>query len=165
MLSPFWRRLALFVHVATSVGFIGAGGAFLVLAIAGFAITDAAMLRGIYAGTDLLTVYLLVPLAWLSLLVGIVQSFGTPWGLFRYYWIIVKLALTSLAVVILMLEAQTIARIGELGRAGDVAGEVTARAGMIGHAAGGILLLLVVMALSVYKPRGLTPYGARRLAA
>jgi len=30
------------------------------------------------------------------------------------------------------------------------------------HAAGGLLVLLVLTILSVYKPRGMTRYGARR---
>jgi hypothetical protein len=30
------------------------------------------------------------------------------------------------------------------------------------HAAGGLLVLLVPAALSIYKPRGLTPYGRRK---
>lgn len=30
------------------------------------------------------------------------------------------------------------------------------------HAGGGFLVLLVPMVLSIYKPRGLTPYGAAK---
>lgn len=33
---------------------------------------------------------------------------------------------------------------------------------LVVHAAGGLLVLLVPVVLSVYKPRGLTPYGRRK---
>jgi nicotinamidase-related amidase len=34
--------------------------------------------------------------------------------------------------------------------------------GDLGHAVGGVLVLLVITVLNVYKPRGLTPYGWRK---
>jgi hypothetical protein len=34
--------------------------------------------------------------------------------------------------------------------------------GQIVHPVAGLVVLLVILALSVYKPRGLTPYGGRR---
>ena len=34
---------------------------------------------------------------------GLVQSLGTEWGLFRYYWIVAKLSLTVVATMVLML--------------------------------------------------------------
>ena len=34
--------------------------------------------------------------------------------------------------------------------------------GDLGHAVGGLVVLLVITALNVYKPHGLTPYGWRK---
>ena len=34
--------------------------------------------------------------------------------------------------------------------------------GEVVHAGGGLLVLLVIQVLNVYKPRGLTPYGWRK---
>jgi hypothetical protein len=38
------------------------------------------------------------------------------------------------------------------------------RMGMILHGAGGLAVLIVVTVLSIYKPRGMTHYGARKIA-
>ena len=63
-----------------------------------------------------------------------------------------------------------LAQVGPIGRLADAAMETTvsgpelreARASMVVHAGGGLLVLLVPTALSVYKPRGVTGYGLRK---
>jgi hypothetical protein len=99
-----------------------------------------------------------------SLLIGVIQSLGTQWGLFRHYWVVVKFLLTVCVVVVLLLQT------GAIGVMAKAAREATwsstalfeVRLSLVVHAAGGLLVLLVTTALSVYKPRGLTPYGTRR---
>ena len=76
-----------------------------------------------------------------------VQSLGTEWGLFRYYWILVKFVLTVGAVTVLLLHVPAVSR-----RSGVVAEVV--------HAGGGLLVLLATTALSVYKPWGRTSRGS-----
>ena len=49
-----------------------------------------------------------VPLALASLVTGIISSLGTTWGLFRYYWVLVKLGLTSLATLALLVHTRPI---------------------------------------------------------
>src|SRR3981081_2425986 len=46
--------------------------------------------------------FVIVPLAFASLLSGLIQSLGTPWGLFRHYWVLVKLLLTTFATIVLL---------------------------------------------------------------
>lgn len=152
MLSPGWRKAVLFIHVATSVGFVGAVGAFLVLAIAGL---DGAP---VYAAMGLITWGVIVPLAFASLLIGIVSAMATPWGLWRYYWVVAKLGLTLLAVVVLMLQTRTIAA---LAAASSLAGMREAQTAMILHSGGGLVVLLLATVLSIAKPRGLTGWGER----
>ena len=43
-----------------------------------------------------------------ALLIGIVESLVTHWGLFRFYWGIVKLVLTLVALTVLMVQTSTI---------------------------------------------------------
>jgi len=107
----------------------------------------------------------IVPLAASSLLVGILQSLGTPWGLVRHYWVIVKLALTLLALAVLMLQTQSIDMLAEAALQGTLAEHAGARFSMVLHGTGGILVLLTATVLSIYKPRGITGYGARAVAA
>lgn len=160
-----WRRLALFLHVVTSVGFVGAVAAFLALAIAGATAADGATLGASYLAMDVITARVILPLAAATLVVGIVQSLGTPWGLFRYYWIVVKLVLTIIAIVVLLLQVGTIELLAAEAIAGDLANLAGARVSMLLHSAGGVVVLLAATLLSIYKPRGLTPYGLQKLSA
>lgn len=162
-MTPSLRKLALTVHITSSVGLLGSIAAFLVLAITGLNSQDAQVIHAAYLAMDLVARLVIVPLAFASLLTGLIQSLGTHWGLFRHYWIAAKLLLTAFATAVLLIELDLI------GYAAQLATEVNSShvdlrmAGMelALHAAGGLLVLLVPAVLSVYKPRGLTAYGRR----
>lgn len=100
-----------------------------------------------------------------SLLSGLVQSLGTSWGLFRYWWILAKLLLTVLVAVVLMLQMNLIGDIAEIA-AKMIISYADFRAARISlvlpHASGGLIVLIVATALSVYKPQGMTRYGWRK---
>lgn len=162
VLSPVWRKLLLLLHVLTSVGFAGSAAAFLCLAVAGLAAADPVVLRGIYIAAWLVTWGVVVPLAWATLLIGVLQALGTQWRLLRHYWVIFKLGLTLVATIVLMLQAQTIGMVADMARQGDVAAVAAPRLGMVLHAIGGIAALVIAMVLSIYKPRGLTPWSGAR---
>jgi hypothetical protein len=163
-LSAFWRKLVLLLHVTSSVGFLGAVAAFLALAIAG-ATADASGAIALYQAMQVVTWQVIVPLAFATLVIGVVQSLGTAWGLIRYYWVIVKLVLTVVAIAVLMLQTQTVDALAAAARAGDFTGMTGARFSMMLHGSGGMLVLLIATVLSVFKPRGLTSYGAAALNA
>lgn len=155
MMPPGVRKLALTVHVACSIGWLGAVACFLVLAVAGLGGRLTA-----YPSMDLLARYVLVPLALGSLLTGLVQSLGTTWGLFRHYWVVVKLAVTVVATAVLLLQLDPIAAL-----AADPGSAREAKWSLVVHSGGGLLVLLVPTVLSVYKPPGFTRYGRRRRGA
>jgi hypothetical protein len=163
-MTPGLRTFALTAHVTSSVGSLGAVAVFLALAVAGLTSQDAQRVRAAYVAMELTAWFVIVPLLFAALLTGLVQSLGTPWGLFRHYWVLVKLLLTVLAIVVLLLQMDGI------GHVAGVAAETTLSSGdLLGlrrsiatHAAGGLLALLVPVALSLYKPRGLTRYGWRK---
>ena len=90
-MTPRLRKLALTVHVTSSVGWLGAVMAFLALAIVGLASQNTQTVRAVYLAAVPITWYVLVPLAVASLLTGLTSSLGTPWGLFRHYWVLFKL--------------------------------------------------------------------------
>ncbi len=46
--------------------------------------------------------YAVLPLALASLSTGILQALGTPWGLFRHCWVLISLAVTGFATVVLV---------------------------------------------------------------
>jgi hypothetical protein len=106
-LTPRLRKFALTVHVTSSVGVLGAIAAFLVLAVTGLT-QDAQTVRAMYLSMLLIAQFVIVPLAFASLLTGLVQSLGTPWGLFRHYWVLVKLLLTVFATMVLLFKMKLI---------------------------------------------------------
>ena len=106
--SPGLRKLALTTHVTSSVGWLGAVGGFLALAIAGIASQDAQTVRAAYLAMHVITWFVIVPLSAAALLTGLVQSTVTPWGVFRHYWVVTKLALTVMATAILAMVPPTI---------------------------------------------------------
>lgn len=165
MFTPYWRKFFLTLHVATSVGFPGAVAAFLALATVGATTSEIEVARASYVAMATLTWAVIVPLAAASLMLGLVQSLGTPWGLVRYYWIVVKLVLTVIAAAVLLLQLKTIDTLAAAALTGDLGALTGSRYGMIGHAAGGLAVLIVAIVLSVFKPRGMTRYGARAVGA
>jgi hypothetical protein len=164
-MTPRFRQFALTVHVTFSVGWIGAVAAFLALDVPGLTSEDAQMVRAVYLAMDLTIRFVVVPLALASLLTGLAQALGTPWGLFRHYWVLVKFLLTVVDAIILLNYMQTAGVIA--GRAADPtfsSDDFLARRTPFAvlHAGGGLLVLLVAATLGVYKPRGMTPYGRRK---
>lgn len=164
LMGPRLRKLALTSHIGCSVGLLGAVAAFLSLAIAGLASTSAAIVDAVYQVLPALAWSVVLPLSVASLLSGLIQSLGTVWGLFRHYWVVAKLLLTCLVIAILLLQLQLIDGLAGAARRDAIAGDALfeARASLVAHAGGGLLVLLLPVILSVYKPRGLTPYGESR---
>ncbi len=164
-MTPRLRTLALTAHVTSSVGWLGAVGAFLALAIAGLTSRDAQLVRAAYLATDLTTWFVIVPLAFASLLTGLVVSLGSQWGLFRHYWVLVKFVLTIFATVLLLLHTQPIGLLAAAAREttwpGADVGPLQIQ--LVGDAGAALLALLVNATLSVYKPRGMTAYGRRKV--
>src|SRR5687767_5785950 len=102
------RKFALTAHVTSSVGWLGAVAGFLALAVAGLTGQDAQTVRAAYFAMNLTAWCVIVPLSLASPLTGIVQSLGTSWGLFRHYWIVIKLVITIPSTIILLLHMKPI---------------------------------------------------------
>jgi hypothetical protein len=76
-----------------------------------------------------------------------------------------KFALTALATVVLLVNMQTVSFFAGIAAETDRADVSGLRGGLRGellHAGVGLLVLLVIQVLNVYKPRGLNPYGRRK---
>ena len=155
------RKLALIVHLTASVGWIGAVIAYLALGVSAIVSQDVQTVRAAWIGMELTGWYAIVPLALAALLTGLVMSLGTAWGLFRHYWVLITLVLTMVSTVILLLHMPTVSALADTARVADGA-RLSGLGGDLFHASGGLLVLLVILALNVYKPRGLTPYGWRK---
>jgi hypothetical protein len=165
ILTSHLRKLALTVHVTASVGWFGAVAAFLALAFAGLTSQDVQTMRAAYLAMKLMTWSVIVPLAVVSLLSGVVSSLGTRWGLLRYYWVLVKLLLTSLSTIVLMVHTQPIDLLAAVATTTAALGAdlQSSRLLMVVASGAALLVLIVITTLSVYKPQGMTWYGARKL--
>src|SRR5215218_244389 len=101
------RQFALAVHIALSVGWIGAVAGYMALDVAAATSQNAETLRACYLAMGLIAWYVIVPLALASLLTGLVMSLGTN-------WVLISLLLTVVASVVLLVETQTISYFAEV---------------------------------------------------
>jgi hypothetical protein len=163
-MRPRLRKLALTVHVTSTVGWLGAAAVFLALVVIGMTSADVQTARGAYLVMQLAAWFVLVPLALASLLTGISLSLGTSWGLFRHYWVVLKLLITVVANAVLLIYTRTLSAIAS-GAADPTSSVADLRALGVSpgiHAVLALLLLLVATVLAVYKPKGMTSYGWRK---
>jgi len=158
------RKAVLTAHVTSSVGWLGAVAGFLALAIVGLTGDDAPTVRAAYLAMEQLTWLVIVPLNFASLLTGLVQSLGSAWGLFRHYWVLVKLLITLPATLVLLVHMQPISLLAGAASKTTLSGaDLHGVRNLLVTAAGAALLVLLVLTtLSIYKPRGMTRYGWRR---
>ena len=160
-MTPGLRKFALTVHLTVSVGWIGAVFAYLALGVSVAISQDAQTVRAAWIAMQVTGWYVIIPLALAALLTGVVMSLGTRWGLFRHYWVLISLGLTVLSTVVLLLHMPTVSALTEVARDADGA-ELSRLGGDLLHPTVGLLVLLMITGLNVYKPRGLTPYGWRK---
>ena len=160
-MSPGLRKAALAAHLTVSVGWIGTVVAYLALGVAATTSRDAETVRGAWIAMELTGWYVILPLASASLISGLVMALGTRWGLFRHYWVLFAFVLTLLAVLVLALHMPTVSSMADIAR--DAEGTTLHDlGGDLLHPGIGLLVLLVIQVLNIYKPRGMTQYGRRK---
>lgn len=161
-MPPRLRKPALIVHVTSSVGWLGAVVAFLALALIGLTSQDPATVRGVYLVMEPAAWYTLVPLSFAALLTGIVQSLGTPWGLFRHYWVLFKLLINVVATGVLLIYMGTFKSMALMAADPEAGLSSVRNLSPVLHSVLALVVLLLAMVLAVYKPRGVTPLGQRK---
>lgn len=159
-MSPRMTKFLLMTHISFSVGWMGTVAAFLALAIAGSAGNDQ-LARACYMAMEIIAWFIIVPFSFASLVSGLIQATGTQWGLFRHWWIVVKLILTTLATALLMLHMKPISHLGEVAsqQALSLGDFRNLRIQLIADAAAAVMVLLVITTISVYKPWGQIRFG------
>jgi hypothetical protein len=160
-MTPGLRKFVLSVHLTFSVGWIGAVVAYLALGVSAVTSQDAQTVRAAWIAMDLTGWFVIVPLALAALLTGLVMSLGTPWGLFQHYWVLITLVLTILSTIVLLLHMPTVSSLADVARGTDGAG-LSRLGGDLLHPGVGLVVLLVITGLNVYKPQGMTPFGWRK---
>jgi hypothetical protein len=162
-MPPALRKFTLAVHLTVSVGWVGAVAGYIALDITAATGRDAETLRFAFLGMERIARYVIVPLALASLLTGLIVSLGTKWGLFRHYWVLISLLLTTFATAVLLVETRTISYFADIAADPTTSGDdLRALGSTLVHSIGGTVVLLIILVLNVYKPRGMTRYGWRK---
>jgi len=155
-MTPRLSKAMLTSHLTFSVGWLGAVVVFLVLAITGLSSQDNQLVRSSLIAMELNAWFVIVPFCLTSLFTGVVQAVGTKWGLFKHYWIIVKLFLTVGSTILLLLHMQPINYLADVAR--NTSFSNTQHAGqiinLISKTGAAIIVLLFITTISIYKPWG-----------
>ena len=155
--APAFRKFTLATHVMSSVGWIGAVLVFLVIAVIALTSQDERTVRGAYLVMAPAAWFVLVPLAVASLISGVALSLGTPWGLIRHYWVVLKLAITAFSTVILLIYMGTFRQMAQAAADPLVELRLVRNPSPLLHASVALVLLLIANGLAIYKPFGTTP--------
>src|SRR5687767_5786619 len=104
---------------------------------------------------------LVIPMVLSSIISGIALSVATTWGLFRHWWVLIKFAISMVILLTAAFYENFLVRhLAGLGfeRVDDFGTRLELLVCMVGFT----LLLVIATALSVYKPKGLTPWQRRK---
>jgi len=161
-LSQNIRRLNLTSHITFSVGWLGSVVAFFALALVSITSQRIENVRAVCIAMEIVSWYVILPFCIGSFITGLVQSLGTNWGIFKYYWVTVKFILTLGASFLLILHlkpitylAQQASEIGSLDKISSTAVDLSIKS------AAAIFVLLSLIFVSVYKPWGRIKYASQ----
>lgn len=158
-LPPRWRKLLLTVHVAVSVGWLGAAYLMLVLGI----VATHSSPQQRHDRYELLHIFdqtAMIPMSLATLITGVVISVGTQWGLLRFYWVMTKLMTTVAGMIFAGLYVSRMAVHAAELTASNIHANLSAvdwqiRIGAIIM----VTMLTVNTTLSIFKPWGRTSRG------
>jgi len=139
------REALVTAHIMISVGLLGDSAGFLAVAIRAYTAEDPATATTHVEVLKMFSQVFGIPLSFGSLLTGIALGLGTKWGVFRYPWVVLKLALvvSVMAVGGLMIGPSQTAWL---------TGTHDARWQLIVAGAYDVVALGLATALSVFKP-------------
>ena len=147
------RRVALIAHVLSSVGWFGVAALVLFLLVAAEGSTENQLARGLYRAVET-SLWLSVPLAAVSGLTGVLLGLGTPWGIAKHWWVVVKeVAFVPLVVTDLLVVGPSV----------HDAARGLSQGGPLDPAIAHCVVLALATVVSIVKPFGRTPRGRRRV--
>jgi uncharacterized membrane protein len=160
-LPPRWRKALFTAHVSMAAGLIGADLSLLALAVSGWRGSDAA---SVYPAMSLLSRWVVAPLAVAALITGVLQATLSPYGLLRYWWVTIKLAITLvLTGLVLFLVAPGLGEAADsaLGGASEALTDAR-RAVYVVVFSLAVAAIALMAGLAVAKPRWRLRSGAAR---
>ena len=155
-LGQWARKFILATHVMFSVGWFGAVATFVVLNIVGVNSSDSKIISSSYIAMNLIAWYIILPFCIASFLTGLIQAIFTQWGLFKHYWIIVKLVLTTGCTLLLIVHMQSISEGALLASSAELPFVALKALGttLFFKAVAALIVLSFIITISIYKPWG-----------
>lgn len=144
-LSARARKALLTAHIAASVGLLGDVAGFLAIALRAATTSDPELASASYELLAMFSVAFGIPLSFTALATGLALGVGGKWGVLRYPWVTIKLALIASVILV---GALVLGPAVETMRSGAGGAEARVLAG----ASWDVLALLVATGLSVYRP-------------
>jgi hypothetical protein len=123
-LTPIWRKTVLVLHIAGGVGWMGLDASLVVLAATGLTTANGRTAASCYTAIGLVVPTAVLTLSLIMMATGLILGLGTKWGLIRYWWVLVKLALGLVltGLVLFALLPATVALPDAVASAGDGGG-------------------------------------------
>ncbi|MET7376383.1 hypothetical protein [Micromonospora arida] len=155
------RKVWLTLHVGIGVGWLGISTGMLLLSIIGATAGSHELQHGAYLLLGSFEILLAIPSVFLTIITGVVISLGTPWGLLKHKWVLVKLVIALALPFLAFFEGPWIEELEARSAAGQIE---TGATGMLLIGAMGLFaaLLWTATILSVFKPGGRTRWGRRK---
>jgi hypothetical protein len=163
-LSRQWRRAVLAVHIIAGGTWIGIDVIVAVLVLTGRFSGDVAVRSLAFRSLAAFAVWPMLTAGLVSLASGVALGRGTRWGLVRYWWVAVKLALNVVLCALILLVLQPgMSEVGQYGQdllAGHPdPGRVST---LFFPPAVSLTALALATVLAVFKPWGRTRAGGGR---
>lgn len=152
------------LHVVASVGLVGVEWGLIALGIVARVTGDAELRHTLYPVMRYLVYTTGMPLAVIALVSGVLLCLRTPWGLWRYLWIKVKIVLLFLVIAIgAGLMSRWLRDLEHMTAPGaDASGLTAVQWYQFAGAAVQLAALAVATFLSVFKPAGAATRSASR---
>ncbi|MGH3625521.1 MAG: DUF2269 family protein [Sciscionella sp.] len=155
-LSGFTRKAVLVVHIISAVSWLGIDivlGVFVLMASFSSDLTVAAVS---YQAMHIFVLWTLIPAGLICLATGLLLGWGSKYGVMKYWWVAVKLALnivlTALVPIALLPTVNDAAEYGRQLAAGDVTIDPPSQ--IFFPPIVSPIALTIAVILSVYKPWG-----------
>ncbi len=166
-IRPRLRKAALVLHIVSGIGWMGADIVLFILLVTGLTTDDGALAAACYRAVAVFVPVAVPVLALGMLATGLLLGWGTRWGVLRYWWVVVKLALGTIMVVLVFLsllpgvnDLETADATLTADAVRDSLGSATDQ--MLYPPIVSFLMLATAAILSVYKPWKQTPWSTPR---
>lgn len=166
-LAPAARKSVLVLHIISGVSWMGVDIALLALLFTARTTSDALLIVSAINAIRIIVPLAVPPLSLAILATGLILGLGTPWGLLRYWWVLVKLVL-SLIMTVLVFSSLVpgINELANLDLSTESADAVRASLGtlmtdLMFPPIVSFLMLGAATIISVFKPWSQTPWSRK----